>query len=104
MLGLNEMKHIVDRQLKSGADICKVITTAKNFDDNLTVMQLIKEFAGERIICFAMGDLGLVSRVFCPLVGGEFIYASIEQGKESASGQITVTELRRMYKFISGKS
>ena len=104
MLGFEEMKIIVNRQLNSGADICKVITVAKSFDDNLTVMQLIKEFTEERIVCFAMGDFGLVSRIFCPLVGGDFSYASIEQGQESAPGQITVRELRRIYELISGKS
>ena len=67
-------------------------------------MQLITEFAEKRIISFAMGDLGLVSRVFCPLVGGDFIYASIERGKESAPGQITVAELRRIYELRSGTS
>ena len=99
MLALDEMKHIVNNQLNFGADICKVVVTAKNFKDNLTVMQLISEFAEERVISFAMGNLGFVSRVFCPLVGGDFIYASIEHGKESAPGQITVAELRRIYEM-----
>ena len=90
MLALDEMKHIVNRQLDSGADICKVV---------VTVMQLISEFANKKVISFAMGDLGYVSRVFCPLVGGDFIYASMEHGKESAPGQITVAELRRIYEL-----
>jgi 3-dehydroquinate dehydratase len=38
------------------------------------------------------------------LVGGDFIYASIEKGKESAPGQITVAELRRIYELVSGTS
>ena len=99
MLALDEMKHIVNKQLDSGADICKVVVTAKKFKDNLTVMQLISEFANRRIISFAMGNLGYVSRVFCPLVGGDFVYASMEHGKESAPGQITVAELRRIYEL-----
>ncbi len=104
MLSFDEMKHIINRQLGSGADICKVITTAKKFGDNFIVMKLIKEFTGERIICFAMGDIGSVSRIFCPLIGGEFIYASIEHGKESAPGQVTVTELRKFYEVILSNS
>ncbi len=104
MLALDEMKHIVNNQLNSGADICKVVATAQSFKDNLTVMQLVTEFPEVRIISFAMGNLGLVSRVFCPLVGGDFIYASIERGKESAPGQITVAELRRIYELRSGTS
>lgn len=104
MLALDEMKNIVNSQLNSGADICKVVATAHSFKDNLTVMQLITEFSKIRIISFAMGNLGLLSRVFCPLVGGDFIYASLERGKESAPGQITVAELRKIYELKSGTS
>ncbi len=48
----------------------------------------------------AMGPLGFASRVLCPLVGGYFTYASIERGKESASGQITVRELKKLYEMV----
>jgi len=96
---LDEMREIVQRQLKAGADICKVITTAQRFEDNLAVLQLISEFSEIKIVSFAMGDLGLVSRVLCPLVGGDFTYASIERGKESAAGQMTVGELRKLYEM-----
>ncbi|MBA7478032.1 3-dehydroquinate dehydratase [subsurface metagenome] len=98
---LNSMREIVQRQLEAGADVCKIITTAQRFEDNLTILQLISEFPKTRILAFAMGPLGLASRVLCPLVGGDFTYASIEQGKESASGQITVRELRKIYEMVA---
>ena len=97
---LNSMREIVQRQLKAGADVCKIITTAQRFEDNLTILQLISEFPKTRILAFAMGPLGFASRVLCPLVGGDFTYASIEPGKESASGQITVRELRKLYAMV----
>ena len=97
---LNEMKEIVRRQLKVGADICKVITTAREFEDNLTILQLFSEFPEVKLISFAMGPLGYISRVLCPLVGGDFTYASIEKGKESAPGQITVGDLLRIYETV----
>lgn len=97
---LDEMKERVSRQLKAGADICKVITTAQGFEDNLAVLKLIPEFPGVRLISFAMGPLGSMSRVLCPLVGGDFTYASIEKGKESAQGQITVRELVNIYEMV----
>ena len=97
---LDEAKGIVQAQLKAGADICKVITTARGFDDNVTALQLILEFPGVRMVSFAMGALGTISRVLCPLVGGDFTYASIETGKESAPGQITVRDLARIYEMV----
>ena len=98
---LDKMREIVQRQLKSGADICKVITNAQSSEDNLSVLQLIADFPETRIVAFAMGPLGFASRVLCPLVGGNFTYASTEKGKESAPGQITVTDLRKLYEMMS---
>jgi 3-dehydroquinate dehydratase type I len=99
---LNQLKKVVHRQLKSGADVCKVITTAQNLADNLTTLELIREFPETSIISFAMGPLGMTSRIFCPLVGGYLTYAAIEEGKESAPGQITVTQLRKIYGMVKG--
>ncbi len=97
---LNMMQGIIQRQLAAGADICKVITTAQRFEDNLTVLQLIAESPKTKMVSFAMGPLGLASRILCPLVGGDFTYASVEEGKESAPGQITARELRKLYDLI----
>ena len=99
-LPLENLKEIIERQLAAGADICKVVTTANSFNDNLIVLQLIKAFSKARIVSFTMGSLGTISRVLCPLVDGYFTYASIEEGKESAAGQITVKELRQLYEMV----
>lgn len=97
---LNLMKELVRRQLAAGADVGKVVTTAEKFGDNISTLQLIQEFSGKRIVSFAMGQLGLVSRVLCPMVGGEFIYAAIASGRESAPGQITADAMRQIYKMV----
>jgi len=98
---LDEMREIVQRQLETGADICKVVTTAQRFEDNLSVLKLITEFPETRVVSFAMGPLGIASRILCPLVGGDFTYASIEKGKESAPGQITAMGLRKIYEMVA---
>ena len=98
---LKSLKEIVKTQIAAGADICKVVTTAQKFEDNLTILKLITEFPKIRIVAFAMGPLGLPSRILCPLVGGDFTYAAIKKGKESAPGQITVTELKKLYEMVS---
>lgn len=97
---METLRDIAESQLDAGADICKVVTTAKTFADNLTVVQLNEEYRDRGIVSFAMGDLGLVSRIFCPLAGGQFTYASLSEGRESAPGQITVAALRRLYGLL----
>lgn len=96
-----ELKEIIQRQLKAGADICKVVTSAQRLEDNFVHLKLIREFPQAKIVSFAMGPLGFSSRVLSPLVGGEFTYASIKKGKESASGQITVGELIEIYGMVT---
>ncbi|MFC1931143.1 type I 3-dehydroquinate dehydratase [Chloroflexota bacterium] len=101
---LDRMQQMVQKQLVAGADICKVVTTARKFEDNLAVLQLIPDFSEARVISFAMGLLGFTSRILCPLVGGDFVYASIEKGKEAAPGQITVEDLRKIYGLVENGS
>ena len=97
---LDSLREIVSRQIAAGADICKIVTTARIFEDNITVLRLISEFPRTRLVAFAMGDTGSTSRVLCPLAGGDFTYASIEKGKESAEGQMTVKEMTEIYEIM----
>lgn len=101
---VEKMGEIVKKQIAAGAAICKVVTTARTFADNLAVLQLISDFPEKKVVSFAMGDMGQISRVLCPLVGGYFTYASIEEGSESAEGQITVENLRKIYGMLEDVS
>lgn len=91
---------IAESQIKAGADICKIVTTANKFEDNLTILKLISRFPEAKIVAFSMGELGRISRILSPLAGGYFTYACIERGKESASGQIPINELSQIYKYL----
>ncbi len=97
---LDKMREIIKNQLVAGADICKVVTTARSFKDNPSTLQLIADFPQQKVVSFAMGALGKISRVLCPLAGGYFTYASVGEGSESAAGQITVKELREIYGIL----
>ncbi len=97
---LDELKSIVERQIKAGADICKVVTTAREFEDNLKVLELIKEFPDTSVVAFAMGPVGQTSRLLCPLVGAYFTYGSLGEGIESAPGQITVKQMIETYRIL----
>lgn len=96
-----ELQKITAKQIRAGADICKVVTTAETLEDNETVLKLIKEIKDKEINAFAMGEAGLLSRVLCPLMGGAFTYASISRGAESAPGQITIRNLKNIYKVMN---
>jgi 3-dehydroquinate dehydratase-1 len=97
---LEMLKQIVQNEVKAGADICKIVTFAQSFENNLTVLQLITEFPGTRIVAFAMGPQGMASRVLAPLAGAYFTYGAVEKGKESAPGQIPVVDMLSLYKIL----
>ena len=97
---LDRLRQIVINQLAAGADICKIVTTARSFKDNLAVLQLISVFPETKMVAFAMGSAGQISRVLCPLVGGYFAYASVKEGRESAKGQMTASDLREIYRTL----
>jgi 3-dehydroquinate dehydratase-1 len=95
-----ELRDIIERQLELGAGICKAVTTARSLADNIAVLRLIKDFPKVKVVAFAMGEVGQISRVLAPLVGGYFTYASIEAGGESAPGQLPIGDLREIYGML----
>ena len=88
------------KQIAAGADICKVVTTARCFNDNLTVLKLANRFTIDNIVTFAMGEEGRLSRIMSPICGGYFTFASVTDGKESAAGQMPVEEINKIYGLI----
>lgn len=99
-----ELVDIVNRELAAGADICKVVTTAGGLADNIAMLRLIKAFPHTKIVALTMGPEGMMSRILAPLAGVYFTYASLERGKESAPGQLTVPELREIYRAIGAEA
>lgn len=97
----DELNKILEFQLESGAEICKIVTTAKKLEDNLTLMSFLNQVSKKaKIVCFAMGDLGKISRLLSPLFGGFFTIASLEKGGETAPGQLTIQELKTAYQAL----
>jgi len=46
-----------------------------------------------------MGELGIFSRIMCPIVGSFLTYAFFEE--KTAPGQINITKMREIYDLIS---
>ena len=98
---LDVLKQIVNKELKAGADICKVVTTAQTFEDNLAVMRLFSEFPDTKMVAFAMGTQGFISRVMAPLIGAHFTYGAVKKGTESAPGQLPVSDMLAVYEMVN---
>ncbi|RLE61054.1 MAG: type I 3-dehydroquinate dehydratase [Thermoprotei archaeon] len=97
---LDRLRKIVRLQKSYGADVCKVVTKANKFEDNIRLLKLVREFSKKcRIVGFCMGDIGIVSRILSPLVGGCFVYVSV-LGQKSAEGQLDLRTMKEIIRVI----
>jgi 3-dehydroquinate dehydratase type I len=78
--------------------IGKIVSTAKKFEDNLRVMEALKQAPKGRLISFCMGEIGLVSRILAPLLGSPIVYTSLNEA--TAPGQIGLSEAHRLYSVL----
>jgi 3-dehydroquinate dehydratase type I len=93
-----KLENILTRLAATGANIVKIVTQARTPEDNLRVLDLIPvaQKLGVKLVTFCMGPTGRISRIASPLLGGYLTFASLEQGDESADGQIPVTEMKKI--------
>jgi 3-dehydroquinate dehydratase-1 len=84
-------------EMRTYSNYVKVVTTAKSVDDALRLLEMYDETANElNPIFIAMGEAGVISRVFCTLVGNApFTYASL--GKAVSPGQLTIQQMKKLY-------
>jgi len=92
-----QLENLCREALEHG-DLAKLVSMAKGFRDNATVLSLYKIFPGGRLVAFCMGEAGIISRVLCPCLGAPFTYASLD--KATAPGQLSIEELRSFYDAI----
>ncbi len=93
---LEEMLEAHHNAEDAGADIVKIIGTAKKAEDNLPCLEYVARAPGS--VGFAMGFHGVPSRVLSPLMGGAWTYASA--GEAVAPGQLTLESLRETFRLM----
>jgi 3-dehydroquinate dehydratase-1 len=91
---LNKMLN----QMSKFSDNIKIVTTAKAIEDPAHILSLYARVSRTKLIAFAMGDYGRISRILCLYLGSPFTYVSL--GKAIAPGQFSLTEV----KSIVGKN
>ncbi len=97
-----ELQRRFHQMVRLGADVIKIVPFARSWEDNLTILSLIP-FAKERkkkIVAFCMGEKGKISRIVSPFLGAVWTYASLTKSRASAPGQLTVGEMRKIWKML----
>lgn len=70
-----------------GADIIKVVTTARKPEDAAAVLSLYDHFEPERLLAFAMGEAGRASRFDAFKKGAPFLFVAPTRSGATAPGQ-----------------
>ena len=92
------------RDLAAGADCIKIVTTARQHQDCLRVLELIpwgRENLKVDVIAFCMGAPGRWSRVASLLLGSPWTYVRLVDGPEAAPGQYTAAEVRTLLEMLA---
>lgn len=91
-----EMIDICKNHYAAGATISKIAVMPKTIEDVVNVLSVIEHFKAQnkKIIGVSMGKLGMISRIVGPQLGSYLVYASLEKGKESAEGQLTIADMK----------
>ena len=86
----------------SYGNLGKIVTMSSSFSDNLKILGLYgrKDLPSGKLIAFAMGEKGVVSRILSPLLGSPIAYACLP-GEEVAPGQLTLHELREILRLVT---
>ncbi len=96
------LEAVLQEMLAQEVDVVKIVTLAQQPEDNLRLLSLIPRArtAGREIIAFCMGPAGKWSRVAAPLVGSFLTFAPFTKQGASAPGQLTVNEIKRLWKML----
>lgn len=99
---IKKMMEMAKDMKSRGADIVKISVMAKSLNDTLSVILLAQQLQVVKIphILIAMGKKGILSRVLTPFLGGTIMFAPLSKQNSSASGQLTVKELRGAWGLI----
>ncbi len=100
-----ELEGVWQEMLTQEADIIKMVALAQQPEDGLRLLSLIPraKAAGKEIIAFGMGPAGKWSRVVAPLLGSFLTFAPFTKKGASAPGQLTVNEVKKLWKMLKSR-
>lgn len=93
-------KHYHDILAVCPTAIPKLIYTANNINDCFEAFDLLHKTSGD-VVVFCMGAGGLISRIIAKKLGSFVTFASINVEAATAPGQLTIEQLKGLYRYDS---
>jgi 3-dehydroquinate dehydratase-1 len=82
------------KQMIKFSKFVKIVTNARTMNDSSNILSLYNNSAKIKLIAFAMGDNGRMSRILCLYLGSPFTYVSL--GKPIAPGQFSLEQVKKI--------
>jgi len=82
------------------AAIPKLVYKANHINDCFDAFDLLHRTSGERIV-FCMGQAGVISRIIAKKLNSFVTFASIDDKNATAPGQLTIEQLKTIYRWDS---
>jgi 3-dehydroquinate dehydratase/shikimate dehydrogenase len=92
------LRLIHNEMLGLDPDIIKIVTMAERASDNVRLLQLAQQ-SPVPTVAFAMGDLGIPSRVLAGKYGAPFTYGAFNKERVLAPGQLSYEQLHDVYHY-----
>ncbi|MFH0816819.1 MAG: type I 3-dehydroquinate dehydratase [Methanobacteriota archaeon] len=99
--GEEELSSIMRRCHDMEPDLVKIACKVNGERDGARLLGLLDSTA--KLIVVGIGPLGRMVRIAAPLLGSPFTYASLDDGKETADGQMNGADMRRVYAAMGEK-
>lgn len=93
-----ELNVILKNCFKLGADIAKIACMVNSDEDTVNLIKLYRR-QGKKLI-LGMGEKGMLTRVAAPVLGAEFTFAAANKESATAPGQLTVDEMKELFKIM----
>lgn len=95
------LDQIYERMIGTPARILKIAVLAGDATDCLPVFRLLERARseGREMIGIAMGTAGIATRILGPSRGSYLTYASLDSETPTAPGQISVSQLKEVYRL-----
>jgi 3-dehydroquinate dehydratase type I len=89
-----ELRKLSNQMKSKKADIHKIATFAKNFEDAIRMLDFLSETSkkGQHTVFLSMGEKGIITRTTGHLFGNHMSYFALDEKSKSAPGQITLKE------------
>ncbi|MBF0563718.1 MAG: type I 3-dehydroquinate dehydratase [Nitrospirae bacterium] len=95
---MSTLIEVYEKGKSLGADIIKIAAMARTMDDLRVLTRFILDHSGSGIndiVVIAMGEMAMSSRLFFPLIGSLFTFASLNT--RTAPGQLSLEDVTKFF-------